>query len=180
MSADHATASARPIAVLVVEDDPAEASRFRHMLESSDAQSFEVVQAASVEEALRMLLQRSYDTLLLDLTLPEGHSLDALMRAKVAAADTPIVVLGAEASEDEAVQVLRAGAQDYLTKEECNERLLARTISQAVERHRIRSELLEARQREHFAATHDALTGLANREPFLEQLRLALAQAARK
>jgi diguanylate cyclase (GGDEF)-like protein len=179
VSADHATASARQIAVLVVEDDPAEASSFRHMLESSNAQSFEVVQAASVEEALRMLFERPYDALLLDLTLPEGHGLDTLMRAKVAAADAPIVVLGAEASEDEAVQVLRAGAQDYLAKEECNARLLARTISQAVERHRIRSELLAARQQAHFAATHDALTGLANRESFLEQLRSALTQAER-
>jgi diguanylate cyclase (GGDEF)-like protein len=179
VSADHATASARPIAVLVVEDDRGEASSVQSMLERSDAPRFEVVQAASVEEALRMLLERSYDALLLDLTLPEGLGIDALMRAKVAAADAPIVVLGAEPSDEEALQVLRAGAQDYLAKEECNARLLARTISQAVERHRIRSELLAARQREHFAATHDALTGLANRESFLELFRSALAQAER-
>jgi diguanylate cyclase (GGDEF)-like protein len=179
VTVDQAAASARPIAVLVVEDDAAQASSFRRMLERSASQSFEVARAGSVEEALQMLLERSYDALLLDLTLPEGDGLDTLMRAKVAAADTPIVVLTGEASEQEAVQVLRAGAQDYLTKEECNTRLLARAVSQAVERHRIRSELSAARQREHFAATHDALTGLANRESFIEQLRAALAQAER-
>jgi diguanylate cyclase (GGDEF)-like protein len=179
VSADHATVCASPVAVLVVEDDPTEASGLRQMLESSNTQSFEVFRATSVEEALRMLFERSYDALLLDLALPEGVGLDTLMRAKIAAADTPIVVLAAEASEEEAVQVLRAGAQDYLTKEDCNARLLGRTIFQAVERHRIRSELLAARLRENFAATHDALTGLANREAFIEQLRSALTQAER-
>ena len=179
MSACNALAPSRPIDVLLVEDDPAEASSIRRMLESSDVQSFEVVQAENVEEALRMLFERSYDVLLLDLTLPEGVGLDTLMRAKVAAADTPIVALAAEASQDEAIQVLRVGAQDYLTKEECNSHLLARAVSQAVERHRIRSELLAARQREHWAATRDALTGLANRESFLEQLEAGLSQAER-
>ncbi len=71
MSADHATACAPPIAVLVVEADPAEASRLRHMLESSITQSFEIAQATGVEEALRMLFERSYDALLLDLRLQE-------------------------------------------------------------------------------------------------------------
>lgn len=111
VNAAQAMASARPIAVLVVEDDAAQASSLRRTLERSEAQSFEIAQVGSVEEALQMLLERSYDALLLDLALPEGNGLDTLMRAKVAAADTPIVALTGEASGDEAVRVFRAGAQ---------------------------------------------------------------------
>jgi diguanylate cyclase (GGDEF)-like protein len=54
-----------------------------------------------------------------------------------------------------------------------------RAICQAVERHGIRAELQTARNREHFSATHDGLTGLENRESFLSKIPPALAQAKR-
>jgi diguanylate cyclase (GGDEF)-like protein len=76
--------------------------------------------------------------------------------------------------------VLNAGAQEYLTKEECSERILVRIISQAVERHRIQAELRAARVRDHFHATHDSLTGLANRESFIHQLPALISYAERR
>jgi diguanylate cyclase (GGDEF)-like protein len=148
------------------------------MLSRSEFQTFEVCEATGIDEGLRILRDRPFDAVLLE--LPPHSGLEPLLRARVAATDAPIVVLAAEGSERDAVEAVRAGAQEYLLSSECNPRLLARTLSQAVERHRIRAELRLARQRDHFFSTHDSLTGLANREAFLDQLPAALAQAERQ
>jgi len=170
----------QPITLLVIEEHEDEAERLRSMLESSGAQRFEITTASGVEDALLMLRELPYDAILLDVSDQEGTDLDPLLRAKVAAADTPIVVIAGEWRKDDAVQVLNAGAQDYLTKDECSARILVRTVSQAVERHRIQAELRAARIRDHFQATHDSLTGLANRESFLHQLPPMIAAAERR
>jgi diguanylate cyclase (GGDEF)-like protein len=169
-----------PITLLVIEEDRDEAGHLRSMLESSTTQHFEVTSANGVDDALLMLRELPYDAILFDLSNEEGNDLDPLLRAKVAAADTPIVVIAGEWRKDDAVQVLNAGAQEYLTKEECSARVLVRIISQAVERHRIQVELRAARTRDHFQATHDALTGLANRESFLHQLPALISYAERR
>jgi diguanylate cyclase (GGDEF)-like protein len=173
-------AADQPITLLVIEEDRDEARRLCSMLESSGTQRFEITTANGVEDALLMLRELPYDAILLDVSDQEGTDLDPLLRAKVAAADTPIVVIAGEWRKDDAVQVLTAGAQDYLTKDECTARLLVRTVAQAVERHRIQAELRAARMRDHYQATHDALTGLANRESFLHQLPALIASAERR
>ncbi len=167
------------IDLLIVESNPEEGSRLRDMVKGSGAPSFKVTPASSIDEALHMLRESAFDALLLDLTNPEGSDLDELMRARVAAVDTPIVVLAADDREDGVIAALRAGAQDYLTRDECTARRLVRAICQATERHEIHAELLAARNREHALATHDGLTGLENRESFLSKIPTALAQAVR-
>jgi diguanylate cyclase (GGDEF)-like protein len=171
----------QPITLLIIEDDQDEAAHLRKMLEYSSIQNFEITNANSVDDALLMLRELPYDVVLLDLSNhEEGTDLDPLLRAAMAAADTPIVVIAGEWRKEDATRVLNAGAQEYLTKEECSERLLVRIISQAVERHRIQMELRAARVRDHYQATHDALTGLANRESFLHQIPAFIAYAERK
>ncbi len=167
------------ITVLLVAPDRDEAVPFRSMLEGSNTACFEITDASSVDDALLILRELPYDAVLLDLSGEAGDDLEPLLRAEMAIGGTPIVVLAGEGSEDGAVKALRAGAQEYLTQEEYSARVLVRTISQAVERHRIQLELREARERDHFQATHDILTGLANREAFLDQLPALIVHAKR-
>ena len=110
----------REIDLLLVEPDFAEAERLRVMLDSAGTGPIQITQAASVEAALLKLRERSYEVVLLDLTQPDGDGLNTLLRARHAACETPIVVLAPERSEEEALQMLRVGAQDYLTREECS------------------------------------------------------------
>ena len=179
MSKDDGRRPGAQIALLIVASHPEEGSRLRRLVGTSDAPRFEVTGVTNVEEALRMLHEGTFDALLLDLTRQEANDLDELMRLRVAAADTPIVVLAADDREDGMNEALRAGAQDYLTRDECNPRRLVRAICQAIERHEIRADLQATRTRDHFIATHDSLTGLANREFFLSKIPSALAQAKR-
>jgi diguanylate cyclase (GGDEF)-like protein len=165
------------IRVLMVEDNSADAERVAQMLRSA-GDGFEIARARSVEDALLRLAEETYHCVLLDLTLEEGEGLDALARAKVAAESVPIIVMTAEHDERLAVQALRFGAQDYLDKHAGTQNFL-RSVRHAVERHRILADLTQARQREHYLATHDGLTALPNRSALIEQLRRSIAQAAR-
>jgi diguanylate cyclase (GGDEF)-like protein len=168
-----------PIRVLLVEDDRADARAMRRLLEAAADQRFEVAEAQSVEDGLRRLRDERFSVVLLDLSLEDGGSLGALARARIAAATVPIIAMATEADEELAVRALRFGAQDYLVKGVWDARLVVRTLRHAVERHRIVTDLAAARQREHWLAMHDSLTGLANRAAFLDHLRRQLAYAGR-
>jgi diguanylate cyclase (GGDEF)-like protein len=168
-----------PIRVLLVEDDVADARSVRRLLESTHEIAFEIAEAVNVEDGLRRLRDEKFHAVMLDLSLEEGQGLEALARARIAAATVPIIAMAAEADEDLALRALRYGAQDYLVKGVSDARLVARTLRHAVERHRILTDLAAARQREHYLAMHDALTGLSNRPAFLDHLRRVLTYATR-
>jgi diguanylate cyclase (GGDEF)-like protein len=168
------------VRVLLVEDDAADALSVRELLAAAhEGGRFEIAEARSVEDGLRRLRDEPFHAALLDLSLEEGQGLEALARARIAAATVPIIALAAQADEELAVRALRFGAQDYLVKGVSEGPLVARTVRHAVERHRILTDLAAARQREHYLAMHDSLTGLANRNAFLEHLRRMLGYAAR-
>jgi diguanylate cyclase (GGDEF)-like protein len=168
-----------PIRVLLVEDEAADASSLRRLLAASHDVRFEVAEAGGVEDGLRRLRDERFQAVLLDLSLEEGQGLEALARARIAAATVPIIVMASRADEELAVRALRFGAQDYLVKGVSDGELVVRTLRHAVERHRILTDLASARQREHYLAMHDALTGLANRNSFLDNLRRMISYAAR-
>jgi diguanylate cyclase (GGDEF)-like protein len=168
-----------PIRVLVVEDDPADARWLRTLLEASREPAFEVEEARSVEDGLRRLRDECFQAVLLDLSLEEGQGLAALARARIAAATVPIIAMASQQDEELAVRALRFGAQDHLVKGVTDAQVIVRTLRHAVERHHILTDLATARQREHYLAMHDALTGLPNRSAFLDQLRRTIGYAAR-
>ena len=170
---------AAPIRVLLVEDDHADARALRRLLAAAPELRFEVEQANGVEDGLRRLRDERFSVVLLDLSLEDGQGLAALARARIAAATVPIIAMASQADEELAIRALRFGAQDYLVKGVSDARLVIRTLRHAVERHRIVTDLALARQREHWLAMHDSLTGLANRAAFLDHLRRQIAYAGR-
>jgi DNA-binding NtrC family response regulator len=82
----------------------------------ADAQGFAAQTAGSVREARERILAEPPDVVLLDLILPDGTGFDLIkdLRQQVARAD--IVVITGHASLDTAIEALRHGACDYLTK----------------------------------------------------------------
>ena len=167
------------IQLLLVEGDPDAAADIDRMLRGIPGTQFAISRAARVENALRMLRDGRFEVMLLDLSLEEGNGLETLARAKLAAQSVPIIAITSQGDDAQAIRALRVGALDYLVKGESDARLVAQTVRHAVESQRILNELTLAREREHFIATHDPLTGLCNRRAFREQLARSLAYSER-
>jgi two-component system KDP operon response regulator KdpE len=115
------TTGSEPL-VLVVEDD-AQVRRFLRAALSSHA--FRLVEAGSVREAEQLATSHNPDVYLLDLGLPDGDGVDLARRLRDWTR-APIIVLSARGREEDKVNALDAGADDYLTKPFGVNELLAR------------------------------------------------------
>jgi len=156
----------RPIRVLLVEDNPADARLLREYLTEPDGQQFHVTHAARLAEAVNFLKSDRFDLALLDLSLPDSQSLETVRRIRSEAPNTPVVVLTGMDDESLGTEAVREGAQDYLVKGQADRRLLVRAIRYALERHlaeealaRYRDSLEElvAQRTAALAATNEAL-----------------------
>lgn len=139
----------------------------------------EVSTAQTTADASRLLAARSYDAILMFVSSADAGSLAALATFRAAAPSAAIVLVAASVDESEVLCALRAGAQDCLLRDDVAIDGLPRLLQCAVERQRRLAALEAARIDAAHRATHDALTGLANRDLFLDQLDRALALGAR-
>ena len=108
--------------VLVVEDDP----EIRALMQSTlSVEGFDVQTAVSVSEATALLLHSPPDIMVVDLGLPDGDG-SVLVHAARQHHSFPILVVSARHQEAQKIQLLDAGADDYLTKPFSVAELLAR------------------------------------------------------
>lgn len=108
--------------VLVVEDD----REIRALMQSSlSVEGFEVQTAVSLSEASALLRHDPPDVIVLDLGLPDGDGVQLVREVRKRSA-VPIIVVSARHQEAQKIQLLDAGADDYLTKPFSVAELLAR------------------------------------------------------
>lgn len=110
--------------VLVVEDSSAMRAFVRAALESDG--DYEVVEAASGFEALRVLPRERFDLALVDINMPDinGLELVAFMRKTDPHKTTPLIVISTEASERDRGRALGLGANAFVAKPFTPEELL--------------------------------------------------------
>lgn len=156
--------------VLHVEDHPADAMLFAHMLRGVRPET--VIEHRTRLGDVTPELAAACQCSLLDLSLPDASGLDAVRLLRERAPELPIIVLTGLDDVDLGVEALRNGAQDYLLKDHVDGLELDRAIRYSVERHRL--EMALAHQ-----AFHDPLTGLGNRALFRDRLELAQQRATR-
>jgi two-component system response regulator RegA len=99
--------------VLLLDDDDVFATRLAKALA---ARGYEVTRAATMAEALERAHQESPEFALVDLRLPDGHGLDVVAALHGIDATTRIIVLTGYGAIATAVESLKRGATDYLTK----------------------------------------------------------------
>ncbi|WP_119152940.1 sigma-54-dependent transcriptional regulator [Caldimonas tepidiphila] len=105
--------SATPYKLLVVDDEPDLRTLYELTLLR---EGYDVETAASVQEAWARLAERSYSAVITDMRLPDGSGMDLLRRLEQAGRGEKAVVITAFGSPENAVEALKAGAFDYLTK----------------------------------------------------------------
>jgi two-component system KDP operon response regulator KdpE len=118
--------------VLIVEDDAALRRTLRTTL---DALGFDIGEASNGEEALMRLRMVDYEAVLLDINMPGVGGMEICSRVRRLFTRLPILMLTVRDSEDDKVEALEAGADDYITKP-FQIRELAARIRSAVRRFR--------------------------------------------
>jgi DNA-binding response OmpR family regulator len=110
-----------PVKILFIEDNPADARLVREWLKEAGAEQFQLEQADRLDTGLKLLTEKGYDMVLLDLGLPDSQGLGALKALRAKAPAMPIVVLTGLADDEVAIKAMQEGAQDYLVKGEVKE-----------------------------------------------------------
>jgi len=116
------------VRILVVEDEDSIAS---FVVKGLTAEGHTVERAATAADAIGMGTTYDFDLILLDLMLPDGHGLDVLKRVRAVRPDVPVIVVSALGEIDDKVDLLDAGADDYLVKPFAFAELAARVRANA-------------------------------------------------
>src|SRR5689334_61216 len=106
--------SAKPVLELLLVDDDAELRS--DMANYLSRQGHSVEQCCSGEQALELLERRSFDVVILDLMMPGLTGLDVLKELQARNAECEVVVLTGEATIETAVEAMKLGAREFLTK----------------------------------------------------------------
>ncbi|WP_337099371.1 response regulator transcription factor [Paenibacillus sp. YIM B09110] len=112
-----------PHKVLVIEDEPTLARLLSYNLTQ---EGYETTVIDHGGEGLQTALQRSFDLVILDIMLPGLNGFEILNRLRQNGVRTPVIILTARNAEEEVVQGLKHGADDYITKPFGVAELLAR------------------------------------------------------
>jgi DNA-binding response OmpR family regulator len=117
--------------ILIVDDEPNVRLVFRTTLES---EGFDLFEAQDGRRALDWLGSSKTDLILLDLQMPDIGGMELLRRLRAAGDDTPVVIITAHGSIPDAVQAMKLGAIDFLTKPITPQALRA-VVADVLERH---------------------------------------------
>lgn len=142
----------RPLKLLLLEDDPVDQQVFETFIETNNL-PYEVVATSSMDQGLKLASQNSYDIIIADYLLEDGTVLDLLDAVET----TPVIIATASGDEETAVKAMKAGAYDYLIKDqELNYlRMIPVTVDRAVFQSQARRQ---ARMLDHaLMSIHDAV-----------------------
>ncbi|HTJ17900.1 MAG TPA: EAL domain-containing protein [Steroidobacteraceae bacterium] len=120
--------------VLLIDASTDDERLFREELALVRDQPFMLEIARSLAEGLAQLKQRSFDVILLDLTLPDSIGLTTFLRLQPKAGLQPIIVLVSQGDEDIGTEAVARGALDFLVKQQVISTLLAKALQYATER----------------------------------------------
>lgn len=105
-------ASVEPV-ILITDDEPDLCELLSHLM---GKEGYQVKTASDGQEALRSVSAFKPDVMLLDIRLPDLDGMEVLQRCKQLAPNMPIVLMTAYAEVRGAIEAMKAGAHDYLTK----------------------------------------------------------------
>lgn len=130
--------------VLIVDDEELFRASAAKRLKNEGLVVFE---CASADEALQVLEKQPLDLALVDVRLPDGDGLELTERIRGTLPTVPVILLTAYSSVDNAVDAIRRGAYDYLTKPVTMEKLIV-TVHRALETQQLRRVVSRVRREE--------------------------------
>lgn len=157
--------------LLVVEDDPGLAEV---LTEELGTRGHRVTLAASVAEARESLAVAEFDVALMDLMLPDGSGIDVLRAVREQELPTQVIVITGFATLATALEAMKLGAYDYITKPARLEEIEL-LVAKAAEKAKLLWENAALRVR---LEGREALPGLIGQDPVLKRLLTDLDKVA--
>lgn len=129
---------AAPIKLLLVDDDVLDRRAARRALQASDLEAT-LVEAENAAAAQAALAGGGFDCILLDFQLPGTDGLEVLRTLRAAGVRTPVIMLTGQTDAQVAVNLMKAGATDYMSKDQLSPQSLGTIVRSALRVHRAES-----------------------------------------
>jgi DNA-binding NtrC family response regulator len=161
----------RPSSILIVEDDRALAEV---LVDEVEARGYAAASAGTVADGVRLVGEREPDVVLLDLMLPDGSGLDLLRRIREEDLPCEVIVLTGHATVSNAIEAMKLGAYDFLTKPTRMEEMEI-LVAKAAEKATLRRD--NARLKRQIERL-EPVQGLITQDPSMQELLEMIARVA--
>jgi len=132
--------------VLLIEDNPGDKRLLQEALKEIENVQIELEWADRLSKGIELLENKTFDAILLDLSLPDSTGIDTFNSIHKKAPLIPILVLTGLNSEEIATKAVKAGAQDYLVKGNFSGSLLVRALRYSIERTKLIQDLRKSKE----------------------------------
>ncbi len=160
------------VRVLHIDDDAIDANIFARLLNASQPGFYAISHVENLASARLALREEYFDLVLLDVNLRESHGTTSIEYIQKCNAEVPIVCISGCSDESTAFEMVEAGAQDFISKNEMSTDQVARIVRFSMYRKQTEERLRSEAQR-------DLLTGLPNRRLLEDRLDHAIHRAVR-
>jgi two-component system sensor histidine kinase/response regulator len=153
--------------VLIVDDDEVDRITVQRALKNA-GMAVTFSEASDCEQAIAILENKEFDCVFVDYRLPDQDGLALVQNIRGLGIQFPLIVLTGQGDEQIAVDLMKAGASDYLSKSRISPEALSQILRNAVRVYRAEAEM--AMQRADFIAhlTHDLRTPLVAADMMLK------------
>ncbi len=153
--------SGRPLTAYAIDDDPMDVELLQIHLSHVRDFSVQLRHGSDADRAIQDLLQDPPDVVFLDLKLGRRSGLEVLRALRSQGFQRPIIIFTASSGTDVAVELLRSGATDYVSKQDLNPEVLTRAIRYSLDKvaaeHKLAQTFVE------LAAARDDLASILDR-----------------
>jgi PAS domain S-box-containing protein len=134
------------VKILVVDDDEVDRMAVRRALKAAGVQT-ELSEVSDCAGAIATLQTQLFDCVFLDYFLPDGDGLSLVRQLRALGITVPLIVLTGQGDEQVAVQLIKAGAHDYLSKAKISPENLAQVLRQTIRVYRAEQAAAIANER---------------------------------
>ncbi|QKQ76333.1 PAS domain-containing protein [Nostoc sp. TCL240-02] len=140
--------------LLIVDDSSEDRELYRRYLLRDREYCYTFLEGTLGQQGLELFQQHQPDAILLDYRLPDIDGLEFLAKLQISTQQQclPVIVVTGQGNEAIAVQAMKAGAQDYIVKEQITAQGLQIAINGAIETVRLRTQLQQRIERERVVA----------------------------
>ncbi len=142
------------LSILLVDDDEVDRMAVRRALTKAGVQ-MNLSEVGDCQSAIAALTNHTYDCVFLDYRLPDNDGLSLIRQLRSAKIKVPLVVLTGQGDEQIAVELMKAGATDYLCKSRVSPETLAQVLRNAIRVYRAEMQITLADR--HIRESNEAL-----------------------